>query len=118
SVECRMAAGECDVPESCPGNGPSCPSDAKKPSATACTVDTNPCTLDECDGSSDACQHPAGNGGATCRAAAGPCDIAETCTGTSTSCPDDGFAPTSEECRGAVGECDQAENCPGNGPAC
>src|SRR5207247_580337 len=58
------------------------------------------------------------NAGATCRAAAGVCDIAETCTGTSTVCPSDVFEPTTTECRGAVDECDASESCPGNGPNC
>src|SRR5207244_10644562 len=73
---------------------------------------------DQCDGTSVDCQHPAGNAGAVCRAAAGPCDVAETCTGTSATCPADGFASSSVECRSATGECDLAENCPGNGPNC
>ncbi|HYY06800.1 MAG TPA: DUF4215 domain-containing protein, partial [Candidatus Limnocylindria bacterium] len=115
---CRAAAGECDVAEFCPGNGPNCPADAKQSAGTACTDDGNPCSLDECDGTSDACQHPAGNAGATCRAAAGACDVAETCTGTSTTCPADAFLPASTVCRASAGECDLAETCPGNGANC
>src|SRR6185503_5055150 len=81
TVPCRTAAGECDVAENCPGSGPSCPADAKQASGTACTDDGNSCSLDQCDGVNDDCQHPAGNAGATCRVAAGICDVAETCTG-------------------------------------
>src|SRR5439155_597984 len=44
--------------------------------------------------------------------------VAETCTGTSATCPADGFESSSVECRSATGECDLAENCPGNGPSC
>src|SRR5207244_1403837 len=106
STVCRSAAGECDLAENCPGNGPNCPADDRKNAGTACTADSNPCTPDQCDGSGDACQHPAGNAGATCRAAAGPCDVAETCTGTSTSCPTDGFASSSTVCRASGDECD------------
>src|SRR5207244_4178374 len=118
STICRAAAGDCDLAESCPGNGPNCPADAKKTNGTACTSDGNPCTLDQCDGTNVTCQHPAGNAGADCRASAGACDVAETSTGTSTTCPADGFASSSTQCRASAGECDPAENCPGNGPNC
>ena len=87
STVCRASAGECDLQENCPGNGRNCPADAKKSAGTACTADSNPCTLDQCNGTNVTCQHPAGNAGAVCRAAAGPCDVAETCTGTSATCP-------------------------------
>src|SRR5205823_5940686 len=118
STVCRASAGECDPAENCPGNGPNCPADAKQPAGTACTDDGNPCSREEGEGTNDACQHPAGNAGAVCRAAAGPCDVAETCTGTSTACPADAFKPSSTVCRASAGECDPAENCPGNGPSC
>src|SRR5882724_8359825 len=68
---CRAAAGECDLVDTCTGTSATCPADVKKSLGTACTADTNPCTLDQCDGTSNACQHPAGNAGATCRAVAG-----------------------------------------------
>src|SRR5439155_1473473 len=86
TVECRASAGECDAQETCTGTGADCPPDAKAPAGTSCTFDGNPCTLDQCDGTSDACQHPAGNAGAVCRAAPGACDLTETCTGSSADC--------------------------------
>src|SRR5437667_6191312 len=87
---CRAAAGECDLPETCTGSSATCPADGpRKASGTACTDDGNACTLDQCNGTSVDCQHPAGNAGAVCRAAAGECDVAESCTGTSTTCPTD-----------------------------
>src|SRR5438552_3456823 len=86
---CRPVAGVCDVAECGPGSGPNCPADAKQPSGTACTDDGNQCTADTCDGTNDTCQHPAGNAGAVCRASAGACDAAETCTGASATCPPD-----------------------------
>src|SRR5207247_7975754 len=69
--------------------GTYCPPNTVKAARTGRTDDSNPCTTDVCNGSvvAPACQHPAGNAGATCRAAAGACDVAETCTGTSTTCP-------------------------------
>src|SRR5882724_6754065 len=111
---CRAAAGVCDAAETCDGSSTACPPDAKQPVGTACTADSNPCTLDQCDGASNACQHPAGNAGAVCRAAVNECDVAETCTGSSTSCPanavksagtactDDGNACTTDVCNGST----------------
>src|SRR5207249_3317422 len=80
---CRATAGDCATAVLSPGTGAACPADTKKASRTACTDDGNPCSRDKCDGSGDDCQHPAGNAGAVCRAPAGDCDVAETCTGTS-----------------------------------
>jgi hypothetical protein len=52
-----------------------------------------------------------GNGGAVCRAAAGACDVAEVCTGTSGACPVD--AKSTAVCRASAGACDFAESCDG-----
>src|SRR5436309_6076920 len=95
-----------------------CPADAKSAAGTACTDDGNPCSRDECDGRGDDCQHPAGNGGAVCRAAAGDCDVAETCTGTSTACPADAKSPAGTVCRASAGACDAVETCDGAGNSC
>jgi len=54
----------------------------------------------------------------TCRPAAGPCDVAEFCTGTSGTCPADSFKPDTFECRGATGSCDVAELCTGTSATC
>ena len=115
---------------------------------TACPNDGNACTTDLCNGSSLSCQHATGNAGATCRAAAGDCDISEVCSGTSSSCPgdakkasgvacpDDGNACTRDQCdgtnaacqhpagnagsvcRAAGGDCDIAETCSGTSATC
>jgi len=83
-----------------------------------------------------------------CRAAAGECDVAETCTGNSAACPVDGFKAANSACtddgnvctrdvctgtsaacshpagnagtvcRAAAGECDVAETCSGTSPNC
>jgi cysteine-rich repeat protein len=112
-----------------------------------CADDSNPCTRDVCN-ATGACTHPAGNAGASCRAAAGACDQPETCSGTSASCPadakstgvcrpaagpcdqaescdgasnvcpPDGFSPAGTSCRSAAGACDLEETCTGTGPAC
>src|SRR5205085_2625517 len=78
STVCRASAGECDSTEDCTGSSAACPADAKATAGTACTDDGNVCTNDVCDGTNDACQHPAGNAGTICRSAAGVCDVAET----------------------------------------
>src|SRR5437870_4797852 len=54
----------------------------------------------------------------TCRPAAGPCDVAEFCTGRSGTCPADTFQPATFECRGATGSCDAAELCTGTSATC
>jgi hypothetical protein len=53
-----------------------------------------------------------------CRPAAGECDQAETCTGSSATCPADQFKPSGTVCRPAAGECDQAETCTGSSATC
>src|SRR5207245_2907221 len=118
STVCRAGAGECDLAEACTGNGPTCPTDAKQPSGTACIEDGNPCTLDQCDGSAVICQHPAGNAGTVCREAAGACNPAETCSGTSPTCPDDAKSAAGTVCRPAAGDCDVAETCDGTSDDC
>jgi hypothetical protein len=114
---CRAAVNECDLAETCTGSSTTCPADAVKASGTACTDDGNACTTDLCNGTvgAPACVHAAGNAGTVCRAAANECDLAETCTGNSTTCPadtvkasgtactDDGLGCTSDVCNGTVG---------------
>jgi MYXO-CTERM domain-containing protein len=57
--------------------------------------------------------------GRSCRDSAGDCDVAETCNGTATTCPADGFAPSTTVCRpAAMGGCDIAETCSGTGAMC
>src|SRR5205823_13070569 len=118
---CRAAANECDNEEPCAGKSATCPDDTVKASGTACTDDGNVCTTDLCNGTvgNPLCVHNPGNAGTVCRAAtSGGCDVAETCTGTSSTCPNDGFQSLSFVCRAAAGECDQVENCTGTGPNC
>src|SRR5688572_18052324 len=81
----------------------------------------------------DACDLGAANGMATsccnadctfrgvgmeCRATAGPCDVAETCTGAAGLCPADAFLPSSTVCRPSAGTCDIADHCSGTAAAC
>lgn len=85
-----------------------------------CLDDGLTCTTDVCTkhGNNTTCDHNAGNAGTVCRASAGACDVAETCTGSSTACPSDGYQAATVVCRAAAGACDKAELCPGNGPSC
>src|SRR2546426_2691135 len=53
-----------------------------------------------------------------CRVAAGPCDAAEFCPGSSAQCPVDALKPATFECRPASGACDAAELCTGHDAAC
>src|SRR5437763_1786579 len=115
---CRAAAGECDLPETCTGSSATCPADGpRKASGTACTDDGNACTLDQCNGTSDDCQHPAGNAGAVCRAAAGECDVAENCTGSSTTWPSDVFKSNGTACTDDGNPC-TADVCSGTSTTC
>jgi hypothetical protein len=115
---CRPSGGVCDLVEICSGFSATCPDDALKASDVPCTDDGNPCTEDTCDGASADCRHPIGNAGNTCRAEAGGCDQAETCTGLSGVCPADAFRVAGSDCRPAAGECDVAEYCVGDTAEC
>src|SRR5689334_12697285 len=75
--------------------------------------DNKPCTVDSPDGAGG-CTHTPGNSGAVCRAAAGDCDVAETCTGSDAECPADELADGTVECRASTGTCDPAEACAGD----
>src|SRR5206468_6797017 len=56
--------------------------------------------------------------GTQCRAAADLCDVAETCTGSSSTCPADGFASSGTVCRAAADDCDLADTCAGASVSC
>lgn len=112
---CRASLGECDPAEVCTGDAAFCPPDVVVARGTGCADDGNPCTLDACDGG--LCGHPAGHAGATCRAAAGPCDAPELCRGNTPTCPPDERL-AGVVCRAAAGPCDAAELCDGNSAAC
>ncbi|WP_438039111.1 MYXO-CTERM sorting domain-containing protein [Sorangium sp. So ce128] len=53
-----------------------------------------------------------------CRAAAGGCDAAEVCDGTSVECPADAKLAAGTQCRASAGACDVAEVCDGSTGAC
>lgn len=123
-AQCRPAGGECDLAEFCQTNQVNCPADSKKTNGTTCTDDGLPCTTDRCNGSSNACIHAAGNAGTICNPSAGVCDVAETCTGSSTQCPANTFQPNSVQCRspscanGPPAVATLPANCTGSSAAC
>jgi len=138
---CRAAAGTCDVAESCSGGSADCPMDAFVSLGTGCSVGfcdgmgvcsstctpgadcptASPCSIGtvSCSSGSPVCGAPfrPASAGTPCRDAAGMCDVAEVCDGSSTSCPTNAFA-SSGACRGSAGGCDVAESCNGSGPNC
>jgi hypothetical protein len=121
STVCRESVGACDVAETCTGSTPSCPADVPQDGCVPCTFtdqcdDGNVCTVDTCE--AGFCRFRAGNAGATCRDAAGPCDVPETCTGASTACPADVLQSATAVCRPSAGSCDVAETCTGSDPTC
>lgn len=90
-----------------------------RPAGTACGGGGGgACDLpDTCDGAGT-CVDRLADAGTTCRPAAGPCDIAEACSGSSAECPPDAFAPSSTVCREAAHACDATEYCTGSDAAC
>ena len=119
-TQCRAQNGDCDVAETCPGNGAACPGDGYAPNSTVCRSSTGVCDpAESCTGSSPTC--PANvysPPSAVCRNANGACDVAESCTGSSPSCPSDGFVAGGTQCRAKNGDCDVAESCTGSSPSC
>ncbi|MBI2341534.1 MAG: hypothetical protein HYU98_02220, partial [Deltaproteobacteria bacterium] len=77
--------------------------------------DGNSCTDDICKNGKT---YPAASSSNVCRAAAGNCDKAEYCTGTSTVCPADAFQSSATSCRASAGVCDSAEKCTGSSASC
>ena len=56
--------------------------------------------------------------GTTCRASAGVCDPAETCTGSVATCPTDARTAAGTVCRASAGVCDVSEACDGTSVGC
>lgn len=80
-----------------------------------------------CSGACEACAGVAGTpagtcapkpAGTACRAAAGPCDTAESCSGASGQCPTDAFLSAGTTCRAAADACDAPETCSGTTGVC
>ncbi len=139
AVACGPAVDACDLTEQCDGVSLACPPNQFQPAGVTCAAGScdglgacttcmpgapcappgQPCATGmwSCSGT-PACVVN-GNAAATvvCRAAAGPCDEAEHCTGSSPACPDNAYR-TSGVCRPSAGPCDVADSCNGSGAAC
>jgi hypothetical protein len=117
TVECRVAScplpSGCDRAGLCIGQGTCIQSPAPGQSCN----DGNVCTTnDVCVGTPNPVCAGTPTPGAVCRAAAGPCDVAETCA--AATCPLNAFQPKTTVCRPAAGACDVAETCTGSSAAC
>lgn len=121
-------AGQCEYPALADGTG--CNDNNACTQTDTCVAGvctgTNPvvcdsgaCGFTECDTSSGACSitHYT-SAGSVCRNSAGPCDVAESCTGASIDCPADGLVPAGLQCRASTGGCDPAEQCTGVSALC
>jgi hypothetical protein len=126
---CRwVGAGGLDPQGHC-GGAPACQRDvcdgaggcslAMVGAGTPCgdTSDTACTDPDTCDGLG-VCQPRHAGPETVCREAAGACDLAERCTGSSAACPEDAFRPGTHVCREAAGACDLEESCTGNSAQC
>jgi len=81
-----------------PFDGDCCSSTCQfEPAGQPCQDDGNPCTSSFCTGLG-VCHHAGDNPGVLCRAATHACDVAETCTGFSATCPADAVLPDDSPC--------------------
>jgi hypothetical protein len=114
TISCGSGACAVTVP-ACAGGAPN----VCNPSASngvACN-DGHDCTgNDAC--SAGACVGQNLPASTVCRASAGACDAAETCTGASPDCPADAKTAAGTVCRASSGACDVAETCTGSSNAC
>lgn len=119
SVECRAAAGECDLAELCDPASTVCPADARAPSDFVCRTATACALAETCDGVSVECPAlRAAPADTVCRAAIDLCDAEERCDGVSVACPDDGLREEGEECRPSLHACDAVDRCSGDSAGC
>ncbi|HEX2880406.1 MAG TPA: hypothetical protein VHO25_12815, partial [Polyangiaceae bacterium] len=121
SFVCRSATGVCDVAETCGASTGACPGDDVQPNGSACgdSTDRDCDNPDTCNGSSKDCQVNNEPSKHTCRAAAGVCDVAETCGGSTDACPGDVKVAADTACGdGTDRDCDNPDTCNGTSPNC
>jgi cysteine-rich repeat protein len=95
-----------------------CPADAHATSGTVCRAAAGVCDVAETCDGTSAACPADMKSTAVCRPSAGVCDVAESCDGAANDCPPNGFAANTTECRAAAGVCDLAEHCTGTSTAC
>ena len=97
----------CTVGDHCSGEGNDCLPGAPRACSGQCLTGT-------CDPQRGCEPQPAGT---VCRPAAGPCDVAETCTGATAECPADGFEPATASCNDNDA-CTEGDHCSGAADVC
>src|SRR5439155_424317 len=85
---------------------------------TVCRAAAGACDVQETCTGSSATCPADAKSTAVCRASAGICDVVESCDGIGDTCPADGFVAAGVTCRGAAGVCDVAEKCTGSSASC
>jgi hypothetical protein len=97
----------CTVGDHCSGQANTCVSRGTLDCAA-------PCLTGACDPALGCEPKPAGS---TCREPVGPCDVAESCTGSSSDCPPDQFAPVTTSCDDGSA-CTVGDHCSGASDVC
>ncbi len=114
-----LAAVTVDIDGDARGTPPEIGADEVVDLCTGVTCDPpTACASFACDPADGLCKPTYEPATTVCRAPAGDCDLADTCTGSSADCPADLIAPADTLCRAAAGECDAAEVCDGLSVAC
>jgi hypothetical protein len=118
---CRAAGTDatCDPAETCGGSTTTCPADVKANTSTLCgsQTDDDCSNPDRCDGAG-ACDPKNELSTHVCRVAGtdATCDPAETCGGSTTTCPADAKANTSTPCGSQTDDdCSNPNRCDGGG---
>jgi hypothetical protein len=115
---CNAAGDQCNNGASCVSG--LCQASSPKADGTDCenaTASGGDCDAqDKCEGGS--CIEKYASSGTLCRSSSDFCDVAENCTGSSATCPDDAFKANTVECRASAAFCDLAENCTGSSAGC
>src|SRR5207249_2211169 len=106
-----------DAADHCTGTSATTCVDVFRASSFTCRASAGQCDVAESCTGSSGACPADAKSTAQCRAT-GDCDIAESCNGVSNDCPADSFKPMGTVCRGSAGVCDVAETCSGTSPAC
>src|SRR5207237_907745 len=85
---------------------------------TVCRAAAGACDVQETCTGSSATCPADAKSTAVCRPSAGICDVVESCDGVGNNCPADGFVASGTTCRAAAGVCDVAEKCTGSSASC
>jgi hypothetical protein len=122
---CGSVSGDCDAQDTCDGLGVCV--DNIQPATAPCKGTSNGSACDDdkqdhCSGTDKTCVDVFLPSTEVCRGAAGPCDVAENCTGTSGSCPTDSFAASGTLCagtsNGSACDDDKQDHCSGTDNTC